>query len=92
MVSIYLLCQVKETKSKSKNPQHWIRTTSLAGNIVLKIYLLKYPLFTSKFLDSKDWREVLNYFENKEHKNKYKEVIQIKSSMNDRRTVFIEII
>jgi hypothetical protein len=32
--------------------------------------------------------EVLNYFENKEHKNKYNEIIQIKSSMNDRRTFF----
>lgn len=84
----YLLCQVKETKSKSKNPQHRIRTTSLAGNIVLKNYLLKYPLFSSKYLDSKDWMEVLNYFENKEHKNKYNEIIQIKSSMNDRRTFF----
>ena len=32
--------------------------------------------------------EILNYFENKEHKNKYNEIIQIKSSMKDRRTVF----
>ena len=30
--------------------------------------------------------EVLNYFENKEHRNKYNEIIQMKSSMNDRRT------
>ena len=88
LIGIYLLCQVKETKSNSKNPHHRIRTTSLAGNIVLKNYLLKYPLFSSKFLDSKDWMEVLNYFENKEHKNKYNEIIQIKSSMKDRRTVF----
>ena len=55
LIGNYLLCQVKETKSNYKNPQHRIRTTSLAGNIVLKNYLLKYPLFTSKFLDSKDW-------------------------------------
>ena len=88
LIGKFLLCQVKETKSNSKNPQHRIRTTSLAGNIVLKFYLLKYPLFTSKFLDSKDWMDVLNYFENKEHKNKYNEIIKIKSSMNDRRTVF----
>lgn len=88
LIGIYLLCQVKETKAKSKNPQHRIRTNSLDGNIVLKIYLLKYPLFTSKLLDSKDWMEVLNYFENKEHKNKYNEIIQIKSTMNDRRTGF----
>ena len=65
VIGKYFLCQVKETKSKSKNPQHRIRTTSLAGNIVLKFYLLKYPLFSSKYLDSKDWMEVLNYFEKK---------------------------
>lgn len=88
LIGDYLLCNVKETKSKSKNPQHRIRTTSLVGNIVLKNYLIKYPLFSSKYLDSKDWMEVLNYFENKEHKNKYNEIIQIKSSMNDRRTFF----
>jgi len=88
LIGKYLLCQVKETKSKSKNTQHRIRTTSLAGNIVLKNYLLKYPLFSSKYLDSKDWMEVLNYFENKEHRNKYNEIIQIKTSMNDRRTFF----
>ena len=88
LIGKYLLCKVKETKSNSKNPQHRIRTTSLDGNIVLKNYLLKYPLFSSKYLDSKDWMEVLNYFENKEHKNKYNEIIQIKSSMNDRRTFF----
>ena len=88
LISKYLLSKVKETKSNSKNPQHRIRTTSLAGNIVLKNYLLKYPLFSSKYLDSKDWMEVLNYFENKEHKKKYTEIIQIKSSMNDKRTFF----
>ena len=86
LIGNYLLSQVKETKSKTKNPQHRIRTTSLAGNIVLKNYLLNYPLFSSKYLDSKDWMEVLNYFENKEHRNKYNEIIQMKSSMNDRRT------
>ena len=84
----YLLCQVKKTKGNYKNPQHRIRTTTLAGNIVLNFSLLKYPLFSSKYLDSKDWMEVLNYFENKEHKNKYNEIIQIKSSMNVRRTFF----
>ena len=88
LIGKYLLCQVKETKSKSKNPQHRIRTTSLAGNIVLKNYLLKYPLFSSKYLDSKDWMEVLNYFENKEHRNKYNEIIKIKYYMNDSRTFF----
>lgn len=88
LIGDFLLCMVKETKSKSKNPQHRIRTTSLVGNIVLKNYLIKYPLFSSKYLDSKDWMEVLNYFENKEHKKKYNEIIQIKSSMNDRRTFF----
>jgi hypothetical protein len=85
-----LLCNVKETKTKSKNqnPQYRIRTTSLNGNLVLKDYLQKYPLFTSKYLDYKDWNLVLTYFINKEHKIKYNEIVKIKSSMNDRRTFF----
>jgi hypothetical protein len=31
--------------------------------MVLKNYLLNYPLFSSKYLDYKDWMDVLNYFE-----------------------------
>jgi len=82
----YWHSQVTETKSKSKNPQQRIRTTSLAVNINLNFYLLKYPLFSSKYLDYKDWMEGWNYFENKEHRNKYNEIIQMKSYMNDSRT------
>jgi UDP-N-acetylmuramoylalanine-D-glutamate ligase len=88
LISEFLLCQVKETKSNSKNPQYRIRTTSLAGNINLKNYLVHYPLFSSKYLDFKDWIEILNYFQNKEHKIKYNEIIKIKSCMNDKRTFF----
>nr|YP_004376359.1 intronic ORF at intron 2 of nad5 [Moniliophthora roreri]ADO51567.1 intronic ORF at intron 2 of nad5 [Moniliophthora roreri] len=83
-----LLCKVKETKTNSKNPQYRIRTTSLNGNLVLIDYLQKYPLFSSKYLDYKDWNLVLTYFVNKEHKIKYNEIVKIKSSMNDRRTFF----
>nr|YP_025853.1 intronic ORF at intron 1 of nad5 [Moniliophthora perniciosa]AAQ74271.1 intronic ORF at intron 1 of nad5 [Moniliophthora perniciosa] len=83
-----LLCKVKETKTNSKNPQYRIRTTSLNGNLVLMGYLQKYPLFSSKYLDYKDWNLVLTYFVNKEHKIKYNEIVKIKSSMNDRRTFF----
>ena len=54
LIGKYLLSQVKETKSKTKNPQHRVRTISLACNIVLNFYLLNYPLFSSKYLDSKD--------------------------------------
>jgi hypothetical protein len=88
LISEFLLCQVKETKSNSKNPQYRIRTTSFAGNINLKNYLFHYPLFSSKYLDFKDWMEILNYFQNKEHKIKYNEIIKIKSCMNDKRTFF----
>lgn len=83
-----LLCKVKETKNKSKNPQYRIRTTSLNGNLVLIDYLQKYPIFSSKYLDYKDWNLVLTYFVNKEHKIKYNEIVKIKSSMNDKRTFF----
>jgi len=88
LIGKFILCQVKRTKSNSKNAQYRIRTTSLSGNINLKFYLLKYPLFSRKYLDFKDWLAVLNYFENKQHKIKYNEIVKNKSSMNDRRTFF----
>jgi hypothetical protein len=49
-----LLCQVKEYKVSSKNPQYRVKTTNLNGNINLKQYLSDYPLFSTKYLDFKD--------------------------------------
>ncbi|MGI9825482.1 LAGLIDADG family homing endonuclease, partial [Riemerella anatipestifer] len=46
--------QVKETRLNRSTPEYRVRTTSLQGNIQVKNYLIKYPLFGTKYLDSID--------------------------------------
>lgn len=90
-IAIYLLTVVKSIRMDRPNPQYRIRTTSLKGNIVLEDYLNNYPLFGRKYLDYKDWLEVLNFFKLGEHTNKsvIEKIISIKSNMNDKRINFI---
>lgn len=82
--------QVKETRLNRSTPEYRVRTTSLQGNIQVKNYLIKYPLFGTKYLDSIDWMKVVDLFNNNEHKTILgkEEIIKIKSNMNDKRTVF----
>lgn len=85
-----LLTTVKAIRIISPNSQYRIRTTNLKGNIVLESYLAKFPLFGSKYLDSKDWLDVLNIFKLGEHKIKegQNKIMSIKLNMNDKRAVF----
>ena len=89
-IAMLLLTVVKSIRMESINPQYRIRTTSLKGNIALEKYLNIYPLFGTKYLDYKDWLEVLKFFKLGEHVNKLaiEKIISIKSNMNDKRTVF----
>lgn len=82
---------VKSIRIDSNNPQYRIRTTSLKANLAVINYLNKYPLFGTKFLDYKDWVKVVKLFENGrlDHKLNMEYVKQIKSCMNDKRTVFV---
>lgn len=70
------------------HPQYRIRTTSLKGNLSLESYLNNFPLFSSKYLDYKDWIKVLDYFKLNDYKSNLDSITSIKSGMNDRRTVF----
>lgn len=92
-IAIYLLTIVKSIRMDRPNPQYRIRTTSLKGNIVLEDYLNNYPLFGTKYLDYKDWLEVLKFFKLGEHTNNstiaIEKIISIKSNMNDKRINFI---
>ena len=88
-----IYCEVKKTKSRSDikhriSIKYRIRTTSLKGNLGLRSYLTTYPLFSSKYLDYKDWLKVLKYFENKKHKLAITDIVIIKSAMNSKRTFF----
>lgn len=93
-IAISLYSVVKPTRIDSKNPQYRIRTTNLKANLAVVDYLTKYPLFGTKFLDFNDWAKVVAIFAAVEkgsfnHKNNLDYVKQIKSNMNDKRTVFI---
>jgi hypothetical protein len=81
---------VKETKVNSSTAQFRVRTTNLEGNLVLINYLYNFPLFSSKYLNYKDWVSVLEFFKVKTHTNakSIKEIIIIKSKMNDKRVEF----
>lgn len=82
---------VKSIRNDSNNPQYRIRTTSLKANLAVFNYLTNYPLFGTKFLDFKDWVKVVKLFEKGsfDHKLNMDYVKQIKSNMNDKRTVFV---
>jgi len=90
-IAILFVTVVKSIRLESTNPQYRIRTTNLKGNIALEEYLNKFPLFGTKYLDYKDWLEVLKIFKLGEHTNKFtiEKIISIKYNMNDKRTIFI---
>lgn len=82
---------LKEIRENTVNPQYRIRTTSLDSNLKLVSYLNEFPLFGSKYLDYVNWKEILNLFNPRfkySEENKEK-VLNIKSEMNDNRTIFI---
>lgn len=90
-IALNLKSVVKSTRNNSNNPQYRIRTTNLEANLAVVDYLTKYPLFGSKFLDYKDWKKVVELFEQGSfnHKLNINYVKDIKSNMNNKRTVFI---
>lgn len=58
--------------------------------MILLNYLDNHPLFGTKYLDAKDWIKVVSIFEKGEHKSPggINKIVEIKSLMNDRRTIF----
>jgi len=90
-IAKFLLSSVKAVRIDRPKPEYRVRTTSLAGNLVLENYLNKFPLFGSKYLDHQDWLKVLFEFKSGKfkHKSNIEGIISIKTGMNDRRTIFI---
>nr|YP_203335.1 orf355 [Zancudomyces culisetae]AAW49502.1 orf355 [Zancudomyces culisetae] len=70
--------------------QYNINITNLESNLIISNYLLKYPLFSSKFLNFKDYYKVLILIKNKEHKSLIakEQIYSIKNQMNNKRTIF----
>lgn len=87
-ISCFLEVNLNEIRSDRKHPQYRLRTSSLKTNLYIKDYLNQYPLCGTKFMDFKDWSKVLNLFkEGTQQKNKT-QIIEIKSQMNQKRTVY----
>jgi hypothetical protein len=89
-IAKFLISTVKSVKINIPKPEYRVRTTNLKANLNLKNYLENFPLFSSKYLDYKDWVKILSLFELGKHRNQIgiNTIIIIKSSINDKRTNF----
>jgi hypothetical protein len=89
-IAEFLDTEVKKIRSDKPKPEYRVRTTNLKGNIHAKNYLLQFPLFGTKHLDSLDWMKVVDMFDRKEHKTDEgkEKIVMIKSGMNNFRTDF----
>ena len=65
-------------KIKIQGDQYFIRTSSLQSNLILVNYLTEYSLFSSKYLDYLDWKEVLNLIKKKEYKSIQENIEKLK--------------
>jgi hypothetical protein len=86
-IAKFLDTSVKETRKMRPIPEYRVRTVNIKGNFILKNYLVEFPLFSSKYLNYKNWIEVLDYVINKEHTKpeSISNIILIKSKMNNNR-------
>lgn len=88
-IAAFLCTTVKRIRKDKPKPEYSVRTVNLEGNQKLKHYLDNFPLFSSKYLDYKDWLKVLMFFEKKTKRSAvFDEVVFIKSGVNDKRKLF----
>jgi hypothetical protein len=90
-ISNFFHCSLLTRKQKSTGNEYYTLTASskISLNIV-KDYLEKYPLFSSKYLDYKDWKEiVILVLENKHYTEEgLVKTDSARNSMNRQRTYF----
>lgn len=90
-VSNFLNCSLLTRKQKSTGNEYYTLTASSKMSLEIIInYLDKYPLFTIKYLDYNDWKEVVFLiFENKHYTEEgINKTESVKNSMNRQRTKF----
>lgn len=90
IIAKFLNVSLKNFRENTSHPQYRLRTTNLESNLTLISYLNEFPLFGSKFLDYKNWEEILNLFKPrfKNSQENINNVLALKSEMNNKRTVF----
>jgi hypothetical protein len=87
-IAKFLHLNVNEIRLNRKFPQYRVRTSSLHTNINIKNYLNSFPLVGTKYMDYLDWCRVLDYFEKGQEQENKTHIVEIKSQMNHRRTVY----
>ena len=90
-ISNFLNCTLLTRKQKSTCNEYYTLTASSRMSLdIIVNYLEKYPLFSSKYLDYKDWKEiVLLIFENKHYtKEGIDKTESVRNGMNRQRIHF----
>lgn len=90
-IATFLLCNLLTRKqSATGNTYYTLTASSLESIKVIINYFCKYPLYSSKYLDYKDWQIVAKWRLNNEHYNEeiIPEIVKIKENMNSKRTYF----
>lgn len=90
-ISNFLNCSLLIRKQKSTGNVYYILTASNKLSLDLIVnYLEKYPLFSSKYLDYKDWKKiVLLILEGKHYTEQgINETEFVRNGMNRKRTYF----
>ena len=87
LISKSLLVNLTTSTHNINKKYFLISLSSQKARLILVEYLDKYPLFTSKFLNYKDWRECHYLINNKKHLTKegIETALFIKSQMNSKR-------
>ena len=80
----------RRTKGESVYGSYSLVLTRKESKEKLGEYLTRYPLYSSKYLDYKDWKKVLKIVEDKGHKSKegLEECKRLKKGMDKGRITF----
>jgi LAGLIDADG endonuclease/Cytochrome C and Quinol oxidase polypeptide I len=90
-VSNFLNCSLLTRKQKSTGNEYYTLTASSKMSLEIIVnYLEEYPLFSSKYLDYSDWKEIVFLiFENKHYTEEgINKTESVKNSMNRQRIKF----
>lgn len=90
-VSNFLNCSLLTRKQKSTGNEYYTLTASSKMSLEIIVnYLEEYPLFSSKYLDYSDWKEIVFLiFENKHYTEEgINKTESVKNSMNKQRIKF----
>lgn len=90
-IADFLQTSLKPIRENTSHPLYRLRTLNLKSNLILVRYLDEYPLFGSKYLDYIEFKKVLELFQPrfKATADNLNKILEIKSGMNDKRTIFI---